>query len=113
MKAVVEWGVPKEFTKRKICGTSGQFTAPNPEQARMLASQLFHTMVEGRESVVDNKGAWGVSKQTPRKVIWASDSSAWVCVSLLDGVARGGYCGIAEAEYKARIAAAAQKGANK
>ena len=113
MKAVVEWGVPKAFTKRKICGTTGQFTVASAEQARMLASQLFHTMVEDKEHVVDNKGAWGVSKKTPRKVIWATDHSAWVCVSLLDGVARGGYCGIAEREYKERLAAAALKGASK
>lgn len=112
MKAVVEWGVPKAFTKRQVCGTSGQFTVTNPEQGRMLASQLFHTMVEGKEHVVDNKGAWGVSKSTPRKVVWASDHSAWVCVSLLDGVARGGYCGIAESEYKKRVAEAALKGAS-
>lgn len=111
MKAVVEWGVPQAFTKRKICGISSQFPVTNPEQARMLASQLFHSMVEGKEHVVDNKGAWGVSKATPRKVIWASDNSAWVCVSLLDGVARGGYCGIADREYDARLAA--QVGASK
>lgn len=107
MKAVVEWGVPKAFTKRKICSISSQFTVTNPEQARMLASQLFHSMVESREQVVDNKGAWGVSKTTPRKVIWASDNSAWVCVSLLDGVARGGYCGIADREYEERVRARA------
>jgi hypothetical protein len=49
MKAVVEWGVPKAFTKRKICSISSQFTVTNPEQGRMLASQLFHSMVESRE----------------------------------------------------------------
>lgn len=98
MKAVVEWGRPKLATKRKIVGTSGQFTASNPSQARMLASQLFHTMVEGAESVVNNKGAWGVSASEPRKVVWASDNSVWVSVSLLDGVARGAYAGIADAE---------------
>lgn len=109
MKAVVEWGIPKAFTNRQICGIHGQFTAPSAEQARMLASQLFHTMVQGKEHVVDNKGAWGVSRKNSRKVIWASDHSVWVCVSLLDGVARGGYCGIAERDYHARIAEAAKK----
>jgi hypothetical protein len=112
MKAVVEWGVPKAFTKRGICGISSQFTVTNPEQARMLASQLFHSMVEGKEHVVDNKTAWGVSKKTPRKVIWSTDNSVWVCVSLLDGVERGGYCGIAEREYAQRVSAAALKGAS-
>ena len=111
MKVVVEWGVPKAHTKRNIA-TSGQFTVASAEQARMLASQLFHTMVEGKEHVVDNKHAWGVSRKTPRKVIWASDHSAWVCTSLLDGVPRGGYCGIADIEYKKRLAEAALKGAS-
>lgn len=113
MKAVVEWGIPKAFTNRKICGISSQFTVTNPEQARMLASQLFHSMVQGKEQVVDNKGAWGVSRKTPRKVIWSTDSSVWVCVTLLDGVARGGYCGIADREYANRMAEAAAKGAAK
>jgi len=113
MKAVVEWGHPKAVTKRKICGISGQFVAPNPEQARMLASQLFHTMVQGQEHVVNNKGAWGVSKSEPRKVVWASDNSCWVAVSLLDGVARGAYCGIADREYLERVKAAEQQGAAK
>ncbi|KVP65636.1 hypothetical protein WJ96_04515 [Burkholderia ubonensis] len=113
MKAVVEWGRPKAETQRQICGISGQFVATNPEQARMLASQLFHTMVEGKESVVNNKGAWGVSKDQPRKVVWASDNSAWVAVSVLDGVDRGPYAGIADREYRERIKAASEKGASK
>lgn len=92
---------------------SGQFVVPNPEQGRMLASQLFHTMVEGVEHVVNNKGAWGVSKKEPRKVVWSSDNSCWVCVSLLDGVPRGAYGGIADREYEARIKAAAEKEAAK
>lgn len=112
MKAVVEWGRPKAHMKRKICGMSGQFVVPNPEQGRMLASQLFHTMMEG-EHVVNNKGAWGVSKNEPRKVVWSSDNSCWVCVSLLDGVMRGPYSGIADREYEARIKAAAEKEASK
>jgi hypothetical protein len=108
MKAVVEWGRPKATTQRQVCGISGQFVAANPEQARMLASQLFHTMLEGKESVVNNKGAWGVSRAEPRKVVWASDNSAWVCVSLLDGVDRGPYPGIADRVYRERIAADAE-----
>lgn len=112
MKAIVEWGNPKEFTKRKICGVSSQFIVPNPEHGRMLASQLFHTMVQNTEHVVDNKGAWGVSKREPRKVIWSRDNSCWVAVSLLDGVPRGAYAGIADREYEERIKAAGQKGAS-
>jgi hypothetical protein len=41
--------------------------------------------------------------------VWAADNSAWVAVSLLDGVARGAYAGNAERDYKARIKAAAQQ----
>jgi hypothetical protein len=107
MKTVVEWGRPKAATQRQICGISGQFSATNAEQARMLASQLFHTMVEGKESVLDNKGAWGVSLRQPRKVVWASDNSVWVAVSLVDGVARGAYAGVADREYLERVKAQA------
>lgn len=104
MKAVVEWGYPKHATRRKICGISGQFVADNPTQARMLASQLFHTMTEGKQYVLDNKGAWGATKAEPRKVVWASDHTVWVCVSLLDGVSRGAYAGIADQEARTRMA---------
>lgn len=98
MKAIVEWGKPKGACKSRPCGVSGQFIVANPEQARMLASQLFHTLVEGREHVVDNKGAWGVRKDSPRKVVWSSDRTAWVAVSLLDGVPRGPYAALADKE---------------
>lgn len=98
MKAVVEWGKIKAACPGRPCGISAQFTAPNPEQARMLASQMFHTLVEGRQYVLNNKGAWGVNKKEPRKVVWSPDRTVWVCVSLLDGVMRGAYAGIAERE---------------
>lgn len=111
MKAIVEWGRPKAATQRKICGISGQFIVPSAEQARMLASQLFHTFVEGKEHVVNNKGAWGVTRSEPRKVVWASDNSVWVSVSLLDGVMRGPYAGPpSEADYQARMAAKKEGG---
>lgn len=104
MKAIVEWGYPKHATRRKICGISGQFIAGSPTQARMLASQLFHTMTEGKDYVLNNKGAWGVSAKEPRKVVWNSDNTVWVCVSLLDGVDRGPYAGIADREARERMA---------
>lgn len=98
MKAIVEWGKPKWACKNRPCGISGQFIAVNPEQARMLASQMFHTLVEGAEHVVNNKGAWGVSQREPRKVVWSTDRTAWVAVSLLDGVPRGPYASLADKE---------------
>lgn len=107
MKAMVEWGKPKHACNNRPCGVSGRFVADNPTQARMLASQLFHTLMEGRESVINNKGAWGVTKTSPRKVVWATDNSAWVCVSLLDGVPRGDYAGIADKEAARRMDAKA------
>lgn len=103
MKAIVEWGTPKHATNRKICGISGQFIVANPSQACMLASQLFHSLTQGTEHVLNNKGAWGVTKETPRKVIWSQDSSVWVCVSLLDGVARGAYAGKADSDAAERL----------
>lgn len=103
MKVMVEWGTPKHACHQRPCGVSGRFQAENPTQARMLASQLFHTLTEGREYVLNNKGAWGVDAREPRKVVWASDNSAWVCVSLLDGVPRGDFAGIADKEAQRRI----------
>lgn len=96
MKAIVEWGKPKGACTNRPCGVSGQFVVTNPEQGRLLASQMFHTLVEGKEYVLDNKGAWGVSKAVPRKVVWSSDRTAWVAVSLLDGVMRGAYAAHAD-----------------
>lgn len=107
MKAIVEWGKAKHACDNRPCGVSGKFVAPNPEQARLLACQLFHTLTEGREYVVNNKGAWGVGKHEPRKVIWSTDRSVWVCVSLLDGVLRGDYAGVADKEAENRKAPAA------
>lgn len=98
MKAIVEWGKPKAACTNRPCGISGQFVAENPTQARMLASQLFHTLTEGREHVLNNKGAWGVSKANPRCVVWSSDRTVWVTVSLLDGNPRGPYAAVADKE---------------
>lgn len=104
MKAIVEWGHPKAATRRKICGISGQFVVPNPEQGCQLAHQLFHTMVEGlSDSFMHNTSSWRVSKTKPRKVVWSEDNTVWVAVSLLDGVARGPYAGVADRDYQARI----------
>lgn len=99
MKAIVEWGKPKAACKSRPCGISGQFIVESPRQAHMLASQLFHTLVEGREHVLNCKGAWGVSKAEPRKTVWSTARDAWVTVSLLDGVPRGPYAGVADREY--------------
>ena len=107
MKAIVEWGQPKHMCASRPCGISGQFIVPSAEQARVLATQLFFTLVQGRESVLNNKGAWGVSRNEPRKVVWASDNSAWVCVSLLDGVMRGSFADMADKVAEQRLTAAA------
>lgn len=98
MKAIVEWGKPKEACQKRPCGISSKFVAENPTQAKFLAAQLFHGLVEGREYILDKKGAWGVTRKEPRKVVWASDRSAWVAVSLLDGVDRGDYAALADKE---------------
>ncbi len=108
MKAIVEWGTAKQATPRQICGLSGQFVAENATKARMLASQLFHTLTYGEEHVLNNLGAWGVTKATPRKVVWSRDSRVWVCVSLLDGVDRGAYAGKADAEAAERLTGGAK-----
>lgn len=100
MKVVVEWGKPAHACANRPCGVSGQFIATNPTQGSMLASQLFHTLVEGREHVLDRKGAWFVTKKEPRKVVWSNLLDAWVTVSLLDGVPRGAYAGVADHECK-------------
>lgn len=104
MKAIVEWGRPKAATHRKICGMSGEFIVENPTKAAKLAGQLFHSILEGRDKVGKPTEAWGVSTKMPRKVVWASDNSFYVAVSLLDGVMRGPYAGVkAEQDYHERI----------
>lgn len=108
MKAIVEWGTPKAATESQICGISGHFVAANPTRARQLANQLVHTMTQGKESASAKQGILDVSKAEPRKVFWASDNTAWVAVSVLDGVPRGAYAGIADREYRERIKAVNQ-----
>jgi beta-glucosidase/6-phospho-beta-glucosidase/beta-galactosidase len=109
MKAVVEWGHPKAATEQKICGVHGEQVIVNPTQASELARKLFHTLVQGKESGRYGQSDFTPSRREPRKVVWAADNSAWVAVSLLDGVARGAYASNAERDYKARIKAAAQQ----
>ena len=107
MKAIVEWGRPKAACTHPFarpCGVSGQFPVDNPSQACKLAVQLFHTLTEGSEPCYGNM--WHVDKMEPRKVVWSKDSMAWVAVSLLDGVARGAYGGLADREHTRRVAAA-------
>lgn len=96
MKAIVEWGKPAFTYPQRKCGVSGKFIADNPTQAIKLATQLFHTLTNGRERTFKPKDAWGVTKATPRKVAWADDRSAWVSVSLLDGVPRGDFAAQAD-----------------
>ncbi|HDR9103424.1 TPA: hypothetical protein QDB04_000144 [Burkholderia vietnamiensis] len=109
MKAVVEWGHPKAATERKICGINGEFVVTNATQGAELARKLFHTLVEGKESGRYAPADFTPSKQAPRVVVWAEDNSAWVAVSMLDGVARGAYAGVAERDYHARMKAAQQQ----
>lgn len=103
MKAIVEWGRPKAACVDRPCGVSGQFPVDNPTQACKLAVQLFHTLSEGRDPCFGNM--WSVDKMEPRKVVWSKDSTVWVAVSLLDGVARGAYAALADREHARRIAA--------
>lgn len=106
MKAIVEWGRPKAMTQRKICCMSGQFIVSNPTQARRLAHQLFHSFLEGQDNETKLADAWAVSREEPRKAVWANDNSFFVAVSLLDGVARGPYAGVpAETDYRLRVSA--------
>jgi hypothetical protein len=97
MKAIVEWGRPKAACNNRPCGVSGDFPVENPKQACKLASRLFHTFSEGRDPHFENM--WLVSKDDPRKVVWTKDRTAWVAVSLLDGVPRGAYAALADKDY--------------
>jgi len=94
MKAIVEWGHPKAACEDRPCGISGEFQVDNPTQARKLAGRLFRTMTGGRDPYCEN--LWAVDKDEPRKVLWSKDRTAWVAVSLLDGVPRGAYAGLAD-----------------
>lgn len=106
MKTIVEWGIPKHATERKICGISGHFTVDNPTQADQLARKLSHTLTQGSLNVASSHD-FRVSRATPRKVIWSEDNRVWVSVSLLDGVARGSFAGIADSEARDRLQAQA------
>lgn len=96
MKAIVEWGQPQFACKGRKCGVSGKFVVDNPTQAHKLAVQLFHTLTKGAEGIVNPKLSLGVSKEEPRKVVWSKDRTAWICVSILDGVPRGDYAAKAD-----------------
>lgn len=98
MRAIVEWGKPGSVCKDRPCGVSGQFITENPTRAVTLAAQLFFVLTEGRATSFTDKDGWHVSKTAPRKTVWAADRSAWVSVSLLDGVMRGAYAGTEEAK---------------
>lgn len=99
MKAIVEWGRPKFATTRKVCGISGKHITPRASQAATLASQLYFQQLE--QSITPAQVL--PTKQQPRKVVWSSDNSFWIAVSLLDGVPRGDYSGIADAEATRRL----------
>ena len=106
MKAIVEWGTPKQATERQICGISGHFTVDNPTQADQLARQLIHTLTQGKLNLASSQD-FRVSRAAPRKVIWSQDNRVWVCVSLLDGVPRGSFAGVADQEARERTQAQA------
>ncbi|CAB5514386.1 hypothetical protein LMG26857_03445 [Achromobacter anxifer] len=94
MKAIVEWGRPKFATNRQVTGISAKHVEPNASQAAHLASQLYFQQVE--RSI--NKEQLLPTKEKPRQIVWSPDNSFWVAVSLLDGIARGDYAGVAYAE---------------
>lgn len=95
MKSVVEWGRPKKATRRKLCGVSGSMVMPSATQAMLLANQIFFSMTEEEGYRVES---WAVTAARPRAVVWNKDRTFWVAVSVLDGVPRGAYAGIAERE---------------
>lgn len=97
MKVIVEWGRPQLACQHnRPCGVSGRFIATNAKQAAALANQLVHTLSEGLSSTSLDPTAWKVNAGAPRKTWWAKDQSAWVTVSVLDGVARGDYAALAD-----------------
>lgn len=97
MKAIVEFGRPQSaLPPNAPCGVSGQFICDNPTQASKLVIQLVHVM-SGRADSVKAED-YLVKKGVPRITWWASDRSAWVTVSALDGVMRGAYAAHADKE---------------
>lgn len=97
MKVVVEWGKPKSACATgRPCGVSGQFVVDNLTQAAKLASQLFHTLTEGRDANASR--LWRVSAAVGRYVRWSENRDAWVALTLLDGTPRGAYAALADKE---------------
>lgn len=91
MKAIVEFGIPQSAIPGHPCGVdSGSGVIfPSAVQAAKAAVKLAHVLSKGR-SDVRMQGLYP-TPSAPRVTWWAADKSAWVCVSLLDGVSRGDY----------------------
>ncbi|WP_087863740.1 hypothetical protein [Comamonas thiooxydans] len=98
MKAIVEWGSVKSVQSTQVCDISGSCVMDNPTKAASLAGQLAHTMMYGLDAP-DFK----VSTHNPRITMWHPDGIHWICVSTLDGVARGSYSGVARRDAASEV----------
>ena len=97
MKAIVEFGIPQAALNGEApCGISSSpgIIFPSGRQAARAAAQIAFVLF--RRNNGSMPGDWSAlvpSPDRPRVTWWANDRSAWVCVSLLDGVDRGAFAG--------------------
>ena len=96
MNYIVEFGYPKTALDNYPCGVSGSIKLASKKDAISAANNIIFVMSKGKKYTGDIK--WGIGKGCPRQVYWANDRSYWCSISVLDGVMRGSYAGVADSE---------------
>lgn len=96
MKAIVEFGIPQAALNGEApwISSSPGIIFPSARKAARAAAQIAFVLF--RRNGGSMPGDWSAlvpSPDRPRVTWWADDRSAWVCVSLLDGVDRGAFAG--------------------
>lgn len=96
MKYIVEFGYPKAALENNPCGVSGSIQFSSKKDAISAANNLIFVLSKGKKNT--GSIAWSIGKDCPRQTYWDNLREYWVCISVLDGVPRGAYSGIADKE---------------
>lgn len=95
-KYIVEFGYPQNSCDKHPCGVSGSIQFASKKDAISAANNIIFVMSKGKKYT--SNIAWNIGKGCPRQVYWANDRSYWCSISVLDGVMRGAYAGVANRE---------------
>lgn len=91
MQYVVEWGDNKQESGRP-CGRAVEMPHLNRRQACQLAGHAAFIFAASQADIAKIKAAILQMDSAAPRAIWVShDQLRWVCVSRLDGVARGAF----------------------